>query len=140
MRLNEQFLALRRLFLMYAGDLMEHFTESLTKRVFEAIAPQKLQSATFLNNLFDFSIKEVGYHKDTYTQKLVFKDCSESCNPIDECPFDELKKIYLHFEMPYPLPVIITQQNLCEYNSVFRFFLRIRRVALEIRSVWKLLQ
>ena len=101
---------IRKTFLMEAGDLMAEFNKSV------------------FVSLRDF---------DSLSLTMLLRDCFPTTEDLIERFHIELnqdEKVSLHYDVEWPLSIVIHTQSLKTYNSIFQFLLKIKH------SVWALNQ
>jgi hypothetical protein len=86
-----------------------------------------------LNSILDASIKLSASTNAHFTSKLNFR--------IDTtAPSDLEESISLHYDVGWPLNIIINGEALNKYNQLFRLLLKLKRVSYSLQSVWSSLK
>ncbi|CAG8520510.1 12905_t:CDS:10, partial [Acaulospora morrowiae] len=65
-------------------------------------------------------------------------DASNSVESLDPNSLEALDFLYLEYKAPYPINVIITPNVLQKYNTLFTFLLRVLRLSIVVRHIYRL--
>jgi gamma-tubulin complex component 4 len=87
---------------------------------------------------FSILVNKAAAEKDI--QQLREKDSSSSSNvafAFDDAPLQVADCLRIKAQLPWPLGVLITKQDLERYNKVFALLLKVKRVQLELEAAWQ---
>lgn len=49
---------------------------------------------------------------------------------------EALSHVYLEYGIDWPLQLVITPEHMRDYNRIFRFLLKLKRVSAELKALW----
>jgi gamma-tubulin complex component 6 len=165
--------ALRRYFLMDAGDMHDTFLSMLFSRLHDTEALSSVSGIANPHELsaqLDAAIRSSSCAKDPFADRLrvvlTVDDVDGSSGKKKQGPaghhakppgrssgsapatrgsgadgtLGALDHVGLELAVEWPLTVVITARHLAQYNTIFRFMVRQRRVSHELRRVWTAFQ
>eukprot|EP01083_Nonionella_stella_P067604 178916_1 len=143
-RIVEHFHALKRYLLMDAGDMLDLFCGSFFDR--HASSDTVFgNSPARLNTILEEAAGACGYDSDSYFSLLVFRRLKSALRIPTKYAFlhkalSAVKDVYLDYNIEWPLTNVITRDSLDRYNAIFAFFMKLKKVSLEMRSLWVVLR
>ncbi|XP_052781322.1 gamma-tubulin complex component 6-like [Mya arenaria] len=135
LRIEDHFLALRRYLCMADGDFSEILCDLLMEKLGTNPRPRDLINPMFLNNCLNKAVRLSVNADDKYADNLSFlhkyvpRVFEQTSPELFDC-------IQLHYEVAWPMNIVITKNSLHKYSQVFSFMLQLKRVVWILKDVW----
>ncbi|KAL4226032.1 Gamma-tubulin complex component 6 [Mactra antiquata] len=139
LQIEEHFMALRRYLCMGDGDFSEILCDLLMDKLGTNPRPQDIINPIFLNNCLNKAIRLSVNADDKYADNVSFihkylpRTMEQTAPDVFDC-------IQLHYEVKWPLNIVITDNSLHKYAQVFSFMLQLKRVVWILKDVWNRLK
>ncbi|XP_052265860.1 gamma-tubulin complex component 6-like isoform X2 [Dreissena polymorpha] len=139
LQIEDHFLALRRYLCMGDGDFSEILCDLLMEKLGTNPRPRDLINPMFLNNCLNKAVRLSVNAEDKYADNVSFilkylpRVMEQTAPDVFDC-------IQLHYEVGWPLNIVITENSLDKYCQVFSFMLQLKRVVWVLKDVWNRLK
>eukprot|EP00053_Salpingoeca_punica_P006150 m.59069 g.59069 ORF g.59069 m.59069 type:complete len:639 (-) comp13552_c1_seq1:156-2072(-) len=133
LHLKDHLTAMHRYILLQCGE----FGESLTSLLFAALSTERglasnVASTEMLRNAFALSMQD----SDPLCELVSFALVSTPANPFQPDSLTALDFLTLHYKAPWPVSIVIDPSSQAKYDQIWRFLLRVKRVAWSLQNIW----
>ncbi|XP_045164903.2 gamma-tubulin complex component 6-like [Mercenaria mercenaria] len=139
LQIEDHFMALRRYLCMGDGDFSEILCDLLMEKLGTNPRPQDLVNPMFLNNCLNKAVRLSVNADDKYADNVSFIH-KYLPRTLEQTSPDLFDCIQLHYEVKWPLNIVITENSLHKYSQVFSFMLQLKRVVWVLKDVWNRLK
>lgn len=139
LQIEEHFMALRRYLCMADGDFSEILCDLLMEKLGTSPRPQDLFNPMFLNNCLNKAVRLSVNADDKYAENVSFIH-KYLPRIVERTSPDLFDCIQLHYEVKWPLNIVITDNSLHKYSQVFSFMLQLKRVVWVLKDIWNRLK
>ncbi|XP_046398606.1 gamma-tubulin complex component 4 isoform X2 [Ischnura elegans] len=135
-QLNVQFRLMKDYFLLGRGEL---FNEFIHQSEFILSKPVSSSMSREINTCFAVAASKILMEDDPSIEKFQFT-FSKSSDCIQEgktAPDNGWSRLSLTYHPSWPIAILFTPAVLHNYNSLFCFLLRIKKIQMDLNSVWR---
>ncbi|XP_071450213.1 gamma-tubulin complex component 4 isoform X2 [Hetaerina americana] len=135
-QLNVQFRLMKDFFLLGRGELFNEFIHQS-----EFILSRPLNSSTCreINTCFSVAACKILMEDDPSIEKFQFTFVeNSSCAQDGKPPLDDgWNRLSLTYHPTWPINILFTPVVLQNYNTLFRFLIRVKKIQMDLNSVWR---